>query len=153
MLTVKALFAVTVDLIKGFTDRYTTFFKLNLYQWQPVHQDRHIIAVGMAAGLFKLLDYLHLVADNVLFIQQVYVFNSAIIKNEVMDIVIVDFAGFIDDAVAGLIEEGLNKSLPFTIKKRYVIERLQLFAHIGEHGSRVIQGGQELITLIDQIFN
>ncbi|MNC52642.1 hypothetical protein D3C75_1019990 [compost metagenome] len=64
-----------------------------------------------------------------------------------------DFAGFIDDAVAGLIEEGLNKSLPFAIKKRYVIERLQLFAHIGEHGYRVIQGGQELITLIDQIFN
>ena len=105
MPAVKALFAVTMHLIEGFTNRHTAFLQLHVDQGQTIDQNRHIVAVGVAARLLKLLDYLHLVAGNVLFIQQVDVLNMAIVKHKIMNIVIMDFAGFIDDAVAGPIHQ------------------------------------------------
>ena len=86
----------------------------------------------MTARLLKLFDDLHLIAGNILFIQQVDVLNMAIVKHKIMDIVIMNFAGFIDDAVAGRVQIGFNKALPLTIRKLHVVQCLQLLAHVGK---------------------
>ena len=115
MVTVKAFFAVAMHLIKSFTNRHPTLFQLNLHQWQTVHQNSHIVAIGMAAGLLKLLDHLHFVAGNVLFIHQIDVFDAAIVKHKIKNIIVVDFTGFIDNGIAGLVQISHNKALPFTL--------------------------------------
>jgi hypothetical protein len=53
--------------------------------------------------LLKLLDDLDFVAGKVLFIEEVNVLNATVIKDKIMDVVIVDFASFIGNAVARLI--------------------------------------------------
>ena len=68
MLAIKALFAVTVYLIKGFTNCHTAFFKLNMHQRQTIHQNGNVIAVGVIAGLLKLSDYLTFISINVFFV-------------------------------------------------------------------------------------
>ena len=46
-----------------------------------------------------------------------------------------------------------DKSKPLVIGEFYVIEGLQLRAHVGQQGIRGIQLRQEFIALIDQILN
>jgi len=67
-ITVKTLFAVSVDLIEGLTNRNTALLQLDLNEWQPVDQNRHVIAIGVTAGLFELLDHLNFVAGDILFV-------------------------------------------------------------------------------------
>ena len=121
-----------MHLIEGFTNRHAAFFKLHLHQRQAIDQDRHIVAVGVAARLLKLLDHLHLIAGNILFIQQVDVLNMAIVKHKIMDIVIMNLARFVDDAVAGPVQIGFNKALPLALKKPHIVQGLQLLTHIGQ---------------------
>ena len=80
MLAIKAFFAVTVYLIEGFTDRHAALLQLHLHQRQAIHQNRHVVAVGVRARLLELLDDLHPIAGNVLFVQQVNVLDAAIVE-------------------------------------------------------------------------
>ncbi|MNF59031.1 hypothetical protein D3C84_406110 [compost metagenome] len=128
---IEAFLAVAVHLIEGLANRYTTLLQLHLHQWQTIDQNRHVVAIGVAALLLKLFDHLHLVADDVLLVQQVDVLNTPVVKDEVVNVIVVDLAGFLDDAVAGLVQPSLDKAQPLAIGKLHVIERLQLHAHIG----------------------
>ena len=104
-----------MHLVKGFTNCDAALFQLHLHERQAVHQDGHVVAVGVGAGLLKLLDHLHLVAGDVLLVQQVDVLNAAIVKHEVVDIVILNLAGLLHDAVAGPVQPGFHKARPLTI--------------------------------------
>ena len=89
--------------------------------------------------MLKLLDDLNLVAGNVLFVQQVYVLDAAIVKHEIVHIVVVNLAGFLNDAIAGLVQPSFHKALPLRLCKLHVVERLQLRTHIGQQGCRRVQ--------------
>ncbi|SXV19188.1 Uncharacterised protein [Klebsiella pneumoniae] len=43
-----------------------------------------------------------------------------------------NFAGFIDDAIARLVQPGLHKPHPLTVSKLHVVQGLQLLAHVGQ---------------------
>ena len=103
MLAIKALFTVAVYLVKGLTNRHAAFFQLNLYQWQAIDQHGHIVTIRLCASLFKLLDHLQFVVGNIYFVQQVDILNMSVIEDKVVDIVIMNFACFIDDGIAGFI--------------------------------------------------
>ena len=92
-----------MHLIKGFSDCHAPFFHLHLHQGQAIDQNGDIVAVGVDAFLFKLRKDLNFITGNVLFVYEVYVLDMAIIKDKIVDIVIVDFTCFIDDVVAGFI--------------------------------------------------
>ena len=51
-----------------------------------------------------------------------------------MDVVIVDLAGLIDNAVAGSVQIGVIETLPFIIRERDIVQRFHLHPHIGQHG-------------------
>ena len=57
----------------------------------------------MASCLLKLLNNLHFVTRNGLLIKQVDVFDMAIIKDKIEDIVAVHLAGFVENIVAGCV--------------------------------------------------
>ena len=107
----------------------------------------------MAARLFELFDHLNLVAGDVLFIQQINVLDATIIEHKVVNIVVVNLAGFLDDAITGLVQPGFDKAQPFAVIELYVIERLQLHAHIGQQHLGRIQIETIFIALILQILN
>ena len=132
MFTVKTLFTVAVHLIKGFADRHAALFQFHLHQRQAIHQNSDIITIGMTTLLLKLLDDLNLIAGNVFFVYQVDVLDMTIVKHKIMDIVVVNFAGFIDDAVARLVQPGLHKPHPLSISELHVVQGLQLLAHVGQ---------------------
>ena len=127
---VEALLAIAVDLVEGFTDRHPALFQLHLHQRQAIDENRHIIAVGMAACLLELADDLAGVSQHVLFIEQVDVLDMAIVKNEIVDVVIVDLAGLFHDVVARAIQVGFHEARPFGVGELDVVQCLQLDAHI-----------------------
>ena len=47
VIAVKAFLAVTVYLVKGFTNRHAALFEFDLHQWQAVDQNRNIITVSV----------------------------------------------------------------------------------------------------------
>ncbi len=111
-------------LVKRFTDCHTTLFQLDLHQRQTINQNRHIVTVGMASRLLKLLNHLHFVTSNGLLVEQVDVFYMAIIKDKIEDIVAVHLASFIKNIVARCIQILLAKARPFGIGKLDLIQGL-----------------------------
>ena len=81
-----------------------------MHQGQTVDQYGHIIAIRVAACLLKLTDDLYLVTSNILFIQQVDVFNASVIKDKVMNVIVVNLASFIDNTVGGVIQPCIHKT-------------------------------------------
>ena len=111
-------------LIKRLTDRHTTLFQFDLHQRQTIDQNRHIVTVGMASRLLKLLNDLHFVTSNGLLIKQVDVFYMAIIKDKIENIVTVHFASFIKNIVAWCVQVLLAKASPLGIGKFDLIKGL-----------------------------
>ena len=99
-------------LIERLTDCNAALLQFNLNKWQPVYQNGHIITVNLCTRLFELLDDLQLVAGDVSLIHKVYVLNTPIIKDKVVDEIIVDFAGFLNTAINRFIKPGTNEALP-----------------------------------------
>jgi len=121
MLPVKAFLAVAMHLIEGLPNCHPPPFQFHLHQGQAIDQHGHIVAIGLAARLFKLVDHLHPVAGKVILVHQGNVLDMAIVKDKVIDPVVVDFAGFFHHAVAGLIQPGFHKALPFPLRKLHMV--------------------------------
>ncbi|GIC26813.1 hypothetical protein VCSRO53_3031 [Vibrio cholerae] len=111
-------------LVKRLTDCHTTLFKFDLHQRQTIDQNRHIVTVGMASRLLKLLNDLHFVTRNGLLVEQVDVFYMAIIKDKIEDIVTVHLASFIKNIVAWCVQVLLAKASPLAISELDLIEGL-----------------------------
>ncbi|BDY98985.1 Uncharacterised protein [Escherichia coli] len=87
----------------------------------------------MRTRLFKLLDNLHLIAHEILFIYQIDVLKTLVIKNKVANIVDMDFTGLIQNAIARVIQILLRETPPLAVIKHHTIEVLKLFPNIGQH--------------------
>ena len=136
-----------MHLIERFTDRHPALFQFNLHQRQAVDQNGDIISVGMGACLFKLLNDLQLVIANVRFVHQIDVLDTACIKNKIMDVIIMNFAGLVDQRIAGPVQVFGDKSRPFCICEGCVVEPLQLHPRIVQHRRWGGKTGQIVITL------
>ena len=106
----------------------------------------------MRTCLFKLLDNLHFVAHEILFIDQIDVLKTPVVKNKVADIVDMDFTGLIQNAIARVIQILLRETPPLAVIKHHTIEALKLFPNIGQH-SRLRFHGYKFIALIPQVLN
>ena len=78
----------------------------------------------MAACLLKLLDNLHFISRNSFFVKQTDIFNMTIIKDKIVNIVAVNLAGFIDNAIAWSIYVLFLKTRPLSVGKLYFIKPL-----------------------------
>ena len=87
----------------------------------------------MRTRLFKLLDNLHLIAYEILFIYQIDILETSVIKNKIADIVDMNFTGLIQNAIARVIQKLLRETPPLTLIKHHTIESLKLFTNIGQH--------------------
>ena len=101
--TVEALFGISVHLIECFADGDTASFQFNLYQWQTINQNCNVITIGLCPGLFKLRNNLQFISDNILFVCDIDVFNMSVVKNEIVNVVIVNLTGFIYQGISRFI--------------------------------------------------
>ena len=91
----------------------------------------------MSARLLELLDDLDLVAADIGLISQIDVLDTAIIEDEVKDVVVVNLAGLVSGTVAGPIQIGFNEARPFLIGKLNIVEGLQLNVSTAEQKSAI----------------
>ena len=123
--------AIAVDLVEGFLEAHTSALQLDMYQWQAVHKDGHVVAVrAFAIVHLVLVDYLGGVVVNVLCVDEVDVFLLAAVKGETLHVVTLNGLGFLRDALALVGDFGLEESLPLVVGEDKIIEFLQLPSEI-----------------------
>ena len=142
-----------MHLVKSFPNSYASFFQLNLHQGQTIDQDGHIIAVGTGALLLHLIDNLHLVAADILLIPEIDILNMPVIKDKVVDIVIVQLSRPINQTFTGFIQIFIQKPHPLRICKDHLIKAFHLCTEIAQEGLRGSDVIQILIALLPQIPN
>ena len=103
-----------------------------MYQWQTIDQNSNIITVGLCSGLLKLVDYLHLVMGDVLFVGDVDVLNMSIVKNKIINVVIVNLAGLVYQGIPRSIQVFLYEPQPFLIGKLHIVKSLNMHTGIGQ---------------------
>ena len=140
-------------LVKGFPNSYASFFQLNLHQGQTIDQDGHIIAVGTGALLLHLIDNLHLVAADILLIPEVDILDMPVIKDKVIDIVIVQLSRPINQTFTGLVQIFIQKPRPLRICKHHMIKAFHLSTEIAQQSLRGSDIIQIFIALLPQIPN
>ena len=94
-------------------------------QGQAVDQDGHVIAgvVGPAL-LLVLVDDLEAVVVDVLLVQQGDVFGGPAVLAQHLDVVGLDAAGLLHDAVVGPGDGGGEKALPLAVGEGVAVEQL-----------------------------
>ena len=76
----EAFASIAVYLVEGFPDAYTSAFQLNMNEWQTVHQDGYIIAVGVgSASGHVLVDNLQIILEHVIFMDKVNIGINTIV--------------------------------------------------------------------------
>lgn len=79
-----------MHLVKGFPNSYASFFSSICTKGRPLTKMVTITAVGTGPRLRHLIDDLHLVAGfDILLIPEIDILNMPVIKDKVVDIVIV----------------------------------------------------------------
>ena len=102
-----------------------------MYKRQPVHEDGHVIAVGVnAVCSFVLVQHLQAVVVNVLFIKQIDVLGCAVVPFEYLHMVVLYLAGLFNNTLV-FVCKGIGKEpRPFGVGERIAIQRLKLTAQI-----------------------
>ena len=81
------------------------------------------------------------------------ILDVAVVKNKVIDVIVMNLAGFVHKTVAGLVQPGFHKAFPLAIRKLHGVQDLQLRAHVGQQFFRRVEARSVLVALILQILN
>lgn len=99
---------------------------------QAVDQHRHVIAVVVASLLRVLVHHLHTIVVHIALVDKGDVANRAVIHAERIDMVALNAARLLDDAVVVRGNPALEQACPFLVGEADVIQSLQLRAKIGD---------------------
>jgi len=118
-----------------------------MYQRQAVDQDRNIVTVGpltVFGGV--LVDDLQTVFMDLVFTEQIDIFDGSIIQFEVFDVVFLNSGRLFGNALVGIGDLAGKKPFPLGIGKGEIIETFHLFAQVA-HQIGFGSNGQKLIRL------
>lgn len=103
---------------------------------QAVDEDAHVIAVVIArAGVLAdgdLVDHLQVIVVDVLAVDQGDVLAGAVVADEHLHVVLLDFAGLLHDVLIRVGDGGREKALPLLVGEVVVVQLLQLDAQVGD---------------------
>ena len=100
---------IAANLVERLTDLHAAPLQLQMHERQPVHEDRHIIAVRVCRRILPrvrtaihriLIDHLQSVVMDVLLVNQAYILCRAIVTFQILNIVRLDAPRLRCDAVA-----------------------------------------------------
>jgi hypothetical protein len=136
LLAVEALLAVAVHLVEGLADGHAALLQLHLHQRQAIDQDGHVVAVGVAARLLELLDHLHLVAGDVLLVQQIDVLDAPVVKRRSRGCSRRESCGSSRRCHRWACPARTRRNAAIRLGELNGVERLQLHAHVGQQLGR-----------------
>lgn len=104
----KAVPLIAIDLVERLAYLHAAPFQLKVYERQPVHKNRHIIAVRVRRYVFPclraaihriLIDALQAIVMDVLLVNQPYILRRSVVTPEVLYIVRLDAACLTHNAI------------------------------------------------------
>ena len=128
----KTFSAITIDLIERLGNSHATALELDMHQRQPVHQHRHVIAIGTLAVLPAyaeasagrggvLIDHLQTIVVNVVLFYEVYILGCTIFARQVFDMVFLNGGSLFGNTLVWIGKLTGKKPLPFAIGKSKII--------------------------------
>ena len=89
---------------------------------QTVDQNRHIVAsIVLPLGFLVLVNHLQAVVVNVLFVNQLNILGSSVIPAEYLDMVGLNGAAFLCDALIGVGKSFRKETLPLAVAKGIIV--------------------------------
>ena len=125
---------IAVDLVERLPNRHTPALQLNMHQRQAIDKDGHIVAVVMPCALLLchdiLIDNLQAIVMYMGFINQRDVPGHAVIARQILYIILLDPAGFLNDSLILVGKDIRKEPFPFRISKMVVIQFLQFGSEV-----------------------
>lgn len=122
---------IAVDLIESFFDGNATALQFHMNQGQTIDQDGDIIPGIVASGTFLILiDDLQTVVMDVFLINQIDILRSAIFAGQILNIVLLDLAGFLHDMFIRIGNLSFEEGFPLFVREAILIQTFKLLAKI-----------------------
>ena len=149
----EAFTSIAVYLIKGFPDTYTSTFQLNMNEWQTVHQDGYIIAVGMGSTSgHVLVDNLQIVLEHVIFMDKMNIgFYTVVSFYFYCGIFLLNHAGLIFHRER-FASQNIQQALPLLVRVFCIVCLAQLYAQVLQQFFLIVYG-RIFVTLSLQLFD
>ena len=126
---------VAVDLVERLFQRHSPALQFAMHQRKSVHQDSHIIAVGIFAPFGHILvEYLHMVVVYILLVDELDVLRSPVVKGNVHNLCALDAFGLVLDGHLRRSDVPVEELLPFLVGKGKPVQALHLLAEVGNEG-------------------
>ena len=121
-----------------------------MHHWQTVDEHRHVIAVivlgALALADLILVDDLHKIVVDVLFVDQSNVFARAVVAAQHLHKVLLQLLRFFGNALVLIGDAVGEKALPFAVREGAAVELLELRAQV-LHQSILVTDMQIFISL------
>ena len=150
---------IAFDLVKRLTDLHAAPFQLQMHERQPVHEDRHIVAIRMCRRILPrpctalhriLMDHLQAVVVDIVLVDQTDILRRAIVTSQVLYIVRLDTARLRCDTVTRGCDGRFEEPFPLRICKVIAIQRRELRAEIGDQLRLIVNGEIRIALLLQQ---
>ena len=146
----EAVALIAVYLIERLADRNSAPFQLDMNHRQTVDEHRHVIAVivlgALALADLILVDDLHKIVVDVLFVDQSNVFARAVVAAQHLHKVLLQLLRFFGNALVLIGDAVGEKALPFAVREGAAVELLELRAQV-LHQSILVTDMQIFIPL------
>ena len=150
---------IAANLVERLTNLHAAPLQLQMHERQPVHENRHVIAVRVCRRILPrvhttlhriLIDDLQTVVVDVLLVNQTYILRRAIVTFQILDIVRLDTSRLRCDAVTRGCNRRLEKAFPLRIRERIVVQYRELRAQIGDQLRLIVNGEIRIALLLQQ---
>lgn len=144
----KALSLIAIDLIECFLYSYSSSLELDMYEWETIHEDSDIIAIGSHTIIgCVLVDDLERIIVNIPLIEDIDIFIFTIISLQYLHVIFLYRRCLLHDMLI-LIRDGSREEMfPLRITEFVFIELFELFSEIGLEVS-LTSYGEILIGLL-----
>ena len=127
----EAVALVALDLVEGLLDGHAAALELDVHERQAVHQHRHVVAVLVIALLRVLVHHLHAVVVHVALVDERDVAHGSVVHLQGVDVVALDAAGLLHDAVVVRRDPALEQAGPLPVGEGDAVQGLELPAQVG----------------------
>ena len=144
---------IAVDLVERLLDVHTSPFQFHMYQRQTIHQDGHIVAVGIVTPFRHILvQHLQVVVVDVALVYQFDVLRVAIIARDVHNLRALNPFRLVLNRHLRRGDVSFQQLLPLLIRERHPIQAFHLLAKIRQQ-LRLAGDVHTLIALSHQLLD
>ena len=122
---------VAVDLVESLLDVDAAAFQFDVHQRQTIHQYSNIVTVGAHSAInFVLVDDLERIVVDIDLVEQVDILDCSVVARQQLHMVFLNDGGLLYNSTVLVGKTTRKETRPLGIRKRIVIEFLQLTAQV-----------------------